>query len=825
MNAKNKNIYLSLLLFVSVSLSQISFGQMTFVHPGGNHNKQDLDFVKGKIAEGAEPWTSKFNQVRNLATAGTNNTAPTTENGQKQDGRKAYANALAWYYTDNDAYAENAIGILNTWGTTFNGYPSTAGQDLLQGGWIGALLGPAAEIMRGYDGWAANDMATVQQMFKDEFYPVINTMSTWNGNVDLTQIDAMLNIAVFCEDETEFNLGIQRLNARNPRYFYIAADGQYPNNAGEWFAPNTTWIDGLTQESCRDYGHHAQYAMASALHGAEVAWNQGVDVYGQNQERYIAVLELMAKQLLTGSMQNACSVSDIAASDDLYDTWEVGFNHYHNRMGLELPQTEEIITTKIRSQGASDWNIFFETLTHGSVSSLYAACSKPELGENLSICGQNTLTLNANIPATDRTIKWYKNDALVPNANGSSLVINEVGTYKVTVDSAGCETNDVVNIIGAFPVDLGKDLELCKSTEFVLDAGNENGNAANYTWNTGETTQTIVANKAGTYIVNVTVPNCGSVIDTLVISTKLLPVSNTIFCSTGVTDLRVNTTGTFEWFDAPDASTPIHTGRTMETLVTENTTYYVQDAGGISASFGKAAVGTGETWAVGVDDFPSEDKINNIIVSKAITLNSIAVYVRAGGTNVTINLVQNGKVIHTATKTGLGSGKQTIELDFGIEPGNYEINAVGTTGELTFEASGATYPYTYGDFISFTYIMDWQAAWYGIFYDWKITAGNICSKTPVEVVIDANNPNCEITGVGTLSSHEINIFPNPAHDVLNIELNVELNNDLIIEIKNSLGVTVASTVAKSSNSIDINLLPKGVYYLTVGGFSQSVIIE
>ena len=340
-----------------------------FIHPGALNSQADLDFVKAQIAAGQNPWARAFNEMKTYAIRNKNTTtAPMTESAQKLDGRRAYANALAWYYTGDVKYAENAIGILNVWGTTFEGYPTADGQNQLQGGWIGSLLGPAAEIMRGYSGWDPADMAKVQTMFREKFYPVLNTPSTWNGNVDLTQIDAMLSIAVFNDDEAEFNLGLQRMEARFPAYFYLKSDGGVPAIAGDggdinkfWNNP-TLWVDGLTQETCRDNGHHTQFGMASALHAAEVAWNQGVDVYDEHSDRFVAAMELLATQILTGDMQGTC-VNNFTTSD-LYDTWEVGYNHYHNRMGIELPITYKLITTRVRQAGMNDWNIFYETLTH-----------------------------------------------------------------------------------------------------------------------------------------------------------------------------------------------------------------------------------------------------------------------------------------------------------------------------------------------------------------------------------------------------------------------------------------------------------------------------
>jgi hypothetical protein len=73
-------------------------------------------------------------------------------------------------------------------------------------------------------------------------------------------------------------------------------------------------------------------------------------------------MELMATQILTGNMQGTC-VNNFTTTD-LYDTWKIGYNHYHNRMGMELPNTHELITTRVRQAGMNDWNIFYETLTH-----------------------------------------------------------------------------------------------------------------------------------------------------------------------------------------------------------------------------------------------------------------------------------------------------------------------------------------------------------------------------------------------------------------------------------------------------------------------------
>jgi hypothetical protein len=364
--------------------------KMIFVHPGAVNGKAELDFVKEMIAAGKQPWTKAFKQMKGMAKSGSNPMEWIDSHDDagdaaisKEDALKAYANALTWYFTGQEIYAKQAIALLNAW-SVLQGFNNGTDQDKLHAGWIGSLFGPAAEIMRAYPGWAPGDITKVQEMFRRAYYPQLKSASTWNGNVDLAQIEALMNIAVFNEDSAEFYSGIERLRLRNPAYFYLAADPVSSRNyggsnfPGSWSGP-TRWVDGLTQESCRDNNHHAQFALASAIHAAEVAWNQGVDVYTENTERYTAAMELMATQFLTGKMQGTCA--DDNTTTGIFDTWEMGYYHYHHRKGLSLPESENVIKELVRVRGSSILNIFYETLTHGDPSIFLTDIN--ELKENI----------------------------------------------------------------------------------------------------------------------------------------------------------------------------------------------------------------------------------------------------------------------------------------------------------------------------------------------------------------------------------------------------------------------------------------------------------
>lgn len=366
-------------LFMAVGMWGTSAFAMIFVHPGALDSRTELDFVKAKIKEGCQPWKGEFDRIKSSGHAkrgphGLANINSKNHDAEhsRDDAIAAYTQALLWYFTDDAIYARRSIAILNSW-ADLQAFTSGSDQDRLQAGWIGAVFAPAAEIMRLYPGWTPSEIEKLQAMFKRAFYPQLTVASSWNGNVDLTQIDAMMAISVFNEDEALFRQALARLKIRSPSYFYLTTDGPKPKGiAGDggdldkfWSNPKK-WVDGLTQETCRDNGHHSQFALGSALHAAEVAWHQGVDVYSENQERYTAAMELLATQLLTGSMQGVCR-KDIPTTDR-YDTWEVGYNHYHNRAGVALPMTRKLIIEQIRPRASrTDWNLNYETLTHADL--------------------------------------------------------------------------------------------------------------------------------------------------------------------------------------------------------------------------------------------------------------------------------------------------------------------------------------------------------------------------------------------------------------------------------------------------------------------------
>jgi hypothetical protein len=355
----------------------LSCASAAFVHPGSLESQAELDFIKAGIKSGKEPWASNFNRAKNdvMATRTPHGGATSIVPDGKEmmdDATGAYVQALLWHYTDDEQYAKSAIAILNSWTNLelieSDGTPS---QGNLAAGWIGAVIAPAAELLRSYSGWAKSDMQALGAMFKKAFYPYLNTMSTWNGNVDLTQIDAGISMAVFNDDQDQFDAMLERFKRRVPSYFFLMKDGTPPaidgdgGNPAAFYSNPTKWVDGLTQETCRDNGHHAQFALGTALHVAEVAFNQGIDLYAIYEDRLTAAMELMATQLNTGSMQGTCQNDQ--ATPDRFRTWEIGYSHYHYHSRVALAQTETLITTSIRKEAYSVLNLAWESFSHADI--------------------------------------------------------------------------------------------------------------------------------------------------------------------------------------------------------------------------------------------------------------------------------------------------------------------------------------------------------------------------------------------------------------------------------------------------------------------------
>lgn len=352
-----------------------------FHHPGVLVNRAQLDLIKAKVAEGAQPWKSAYEAAKASPYGALNYTPKPRQivecgpyskpdlgcKDEQRDSAAAYTQALLWCISGERQYAQNAIAIMNGWSSTLTGGHLNSNGPV-QAAWCAEQWPRAAEIIRyTYDGWSAADIARFQDMLVKQYVPSIIGGSCQNGNKELSMAEALINIGVFNDDRELFERGIRMWRGRAPAYIYLSSDGPTPRKAeGCDSMPiwgnkglTTPFVDGLLQESVRD-SNHANMGFAALVNAAETARQQGVDLYGEQAQRIVAALEFQAQFL---APNNATPPKNL--SFNMHPTWEIAYNHFHNRMGMDLPKMGAVLPSN-RPTGVNH-HMAWETLTHAGV--------------------------------------------------------------------------------------------------------------------------------------------------------------------------------------------------------------------------------------------------------------------------------------------------------------------------------------------------------------------------------------------------------------------------------------------------------------------------
>ena len=361
----------------------------TFKHPGVLVNQAQLDFVKAKIAANAQPWKGAYDKLvaseygklswqpkaREVVNCGPSSNPNEGCSDERRDAVAAYTHALLWYMTGKTAHAKKSIAILDAWAKKLKKH--TGHNAPLQTGWAGCLFPAAAEIIRyTYADWDTASLDRVKKVFKDVYLPTVQKGNAGaNGNWELIMTEATLNLAVFLDDKVAFEKGLALWRRRVPAYIYLTSDGDYPKAATskhntkakiiKYWHNQTKFVDGLSQETCRDFGH-TQWGIAAALNGAETAFQQGVDLYGEQSNRLRKGLEFHADYINGKSAPSWLCGGNLKLSS--IPTWEIGYNHFHNRKDKNLPETKEYIDEKVRPKpDPVNYFIAWETLTHANL--------------------------------------------------------------------------------------------------------------------------------------------------------------------------------------------------------------------------------------------------------------------------------------------------------------------------------------------------------------------------------------------------------------------------------------------------------------------------
>jgi hypothetical protein len=357
--------------------------QATFVHPGVLVSRAQLDFVKGKVAADAQPWKAAFDQMMSSRYASLSRTPKPraiVECGsysnpnygctdEREDAIAAYTDALAWYLTGDTRYAQKSIQLMDAWSATIQDHTNSNAP--LQTGWAGSSWPRAAEIIKyTYSSWPnAGRFAT---MLRTVYLPKVIGGSHSNGNWELSMMEAAVGISVFLDDRTSYDKAIAKYRARVAAYIYISADGALPKGPGggidtrdeiiKYWQGQSTFVDGLAQETCRDFTHTG-YGIAAIADVAETTRIQGGDLYPEIKERLRQALGFHSKYQLGAAIPSWLCGGHLNLG--LGPVTEVGFNALHNRLGIAMSNTQAL-TEQQRPAGTNNLFVAWQTLTHAN---------------------------------------------------------------------------------------------------------------------------------------------------------------------------------------------------------------------------------------------------------------------------------------------------------------------------------------------------------------------------------------------------------------------------------------------------------------------------
>jgi len=347
--------------------------------PGLLHTAADLARARDRVAAGAQPWLAGWDRLvangRSHADWQPRPLETVIRGGDGQnyaqlypDIHAAYQNALRWHVSGDEAHGAAAARILNAWSSTLTTVTGNADR-FLAAGIYGYQFANAAELVRDR---GDVDHGALVAMLENAFLPLNEDfLANHNGavitnywaNWDLCSMASMLAIGILAERAD--------LVERAVDYFHHGAGNGSLAHATPYVYPE----EGLAQwqESGRDQGHTV---MGIGLMGAfcEMAWNQGIDCYGADDNRFLKGAEYVARYNLghdvpftdytwqSGPITTAPHVgwqthTEISAASrgQARPVWELVLGHYTGRRGLDAPWVRQMAESVRAEGGGGDY--------------------------------------------------------------------------------------------------------------------------------------------------------------------------------------------------------------------------------------------------------------------------------------------------------------------------------------------------------------------------------------------------------------------------------------------------------------------------------------
>lgn len=172
---------------------------------------------------------------------------------------------MLWAITRDPVWATRAFGIMDHYAASLRGYDDWQNGPL-EAAWAAQKWARAAEILNATASpWPPASALAFGAMLQNVSVPMLWNGSCANGNWELSMIEGLASIAVFTENVTLWDRAMSMWRARVPAYIYYHSDGPRPA-PGPSYCKSPYWfnqvvynasVDGVCQETCRDFGHTA----------------------------------------------------------------------------------------------------------------------------------------------------------------------------------------------------------------------------------------------------------------------------------------------------------------------------------------------------------------------------------------------------------------------------------------------------------------------------------------------------------------------------------------------------------------------------------------
>ena len=301
-------------LLLSALIAFVATGVMAqFIHPGILNSKEELLNARQMVKEGRNPWKATYEKLKSsphtsltwrpspqekvVRGGGTIwEQAPDNYGLAYRDAATAYQCAVMWWITEDKAYAEKAIQILNAWARTCKAVSGDTNASLAAG-LYGYEFANAGELMRDYEGWRRTDFEHFCGWMRSVWFArtqgfLIDRHGTidehyWS-NWGLCNVLCGISVGILCDDEYIYSASMEYYKYMKDRKYSESlcnlVVGKVPDERGPfgYLSP--------MQESGRDQGHTAM-AASLAIDICGVGLNQGDDLYAYDEDRLAMGIE------------------------------------------------------------------------------------------------------------------------------------------------------------------------------------------------------------------------------------------------------------------------------------------------------------------------------------------------------------------------------------------------------------------------------------------------------------------------------------------------------------------------------------------------------